>query len=224
MAKLMTMTICRKFPTNKPDKIHNQNEGNSAPMSHQPLPRRAFVTFSASAMLLLSAATGGSAKTPAENFVETVGNRVLAAARAGSVSQFRSLLQANAAISTIAIFSLGPYRKKLPAARKREYYNLVAKNISRVFAAHSKKLAARKLTITSSRTKGRSTIVKTRVTYSSGKTSNVTWRLVNRGGSYKIFDVNVQGIWLANTQKTDFTSLLRRNNGNIDALFSYLRK
>ncbi len=165
-----------------------------------------------------------SAATHAEQYVERIGNGVLAAARAGSVSSFRSLMQRNAAIPAIAIYSLGPYRKKLPASRKREYYSLVTGYIAKVFSRHSKKLAGRSIKAVSSREKGRSVIVKSKLQYSSGKTSTVTWRLIKSGSSFKIFDINVQGIWLAGTQKTDFTSVLRRNKGDINALFSYLKK
>ena len=165
-----------------------------------------------------------NAATPAEQYVERVGNSVLAAARSGSVSSFRSLMKRNAAISTIALYSLGPYRKKLPAGRKSEYYSLVTRYIASVFSKHSRKLAGQSIKAISSRQKGRSVIVKSKLQYSSGKTSTVTWRLIKRGSSFKIFDVNVQGIWLAGTQKTDFTSVLRRNKGDINALFSYLKK
>lgn len=165
-----------------------------------------------------------NAASPAEKYVERVGNGVLAAARAGSVSSFRSIMQRNAAISTIAIYSLGPYRKKLPAGRKKEFYRLVTNHIAGVFSKHSKKLAGRSIKAVSSRGKGRSVIVKSKLQYSSGKSSNLTWRLIKRGGGFKIFDINVQGIWLAGTQKTDFISVLRRNNGDINALFSYLKK
>ncbi len=164
------------------------------------------------------------AVTPAEKYVERVGNSVLAAARAGSVSSFRSLMQRNAAIPAIAIYSLGPYRKKLPAGRKREYYRLVTNYIAGVFAKYSNKLAARSIKAISSREKGRSVIVKSKLQYPSGKSSTVTWRLLKQGSGFKIFDINVQGIWLAGTQKTDFTSVLRRNKGDINALFSYLKK
>jgi len=164
------------------------------------------------------------AVTPAEKYVERVGSSVLAAARAGSVSSFRSLMQRNAAIPRIAIYSLGPYRKKLPAGRAREFYRLVTGNIAGVFARYSKRLAARSIKAVSSRNRGREVIVKSKLQYASGKTSNVTWRLIKQGSSFKIFDVNVQGIWLAGIQKTDFTSVLRRNNGDINALFSYLKK
>ncbi len=193
-------------------------------MSKFVIPRRTAIIFCGlffSTALQMNTAT---AVTPAEQYVERVGNSVLAAARAGSVSAFRSLMQRNAAIPTIAIYSLGPYRKKLPASRKKEYYALVTRYIAWVFSKHSSKLAGRSIKAISSREKGKSVIVKSKLQYASGKTSNVTWRLIKRGGSFKIFDINVQGIWLAGTQKTDFTSVLRQNNGDINALFSYLKK
>ena len=110
------------------------------------------------------------------------------------------------------------------SSRKKEYYALVTRYIAWVFSKHSSKLAGRSIKAISSREKGKSVIVKSKLQYASGKTSNVTWRLIKRGGSFKIFDINVQGIWLAGTQKTDFTSVLRQNNGDINALFSYLKK
>ena len=186
--------------------------------------RRTFALASLIALGSLGSSQSLLAASPAESFVLQVGNSIMAAARARSVGKFRSVLQSKGAISTIAIFSLGPYRKKLPASRKREYYGLVAGHISKVFAKHAKKLAGQSISIVNSRSRGKSVIVKSKVKYPSGKQSNVTWRLVKRGGSFKIFDVNVQGIWLANTQKTDFTSVLKRNNGDINALFTYLKK
>lgn len=193
-------------------------------MTLTPLFRSVGLAAGIATLAIASPTTSASAATPAESFVLRVGNGVLAAARSRSVGKFRALLTSNAAISSIAIYSLGPYRKKLPAARKREYYGLVARHISKVFATHSAKLAGQSLTISSSRSSGRSTIVKSKVRYPSGKISNVTWRLLKTGGRYKIFDVNVQGIWLAGTQKTDFTSVLRHNRGDINALFKYLKR
>jgi len=193
-------------------------------MNHYLPTRRIVLSLGALAVSSVMHVSLANAASPAESYVEKIGNGILSAARAKSVGKFRSLLKRNGAISTIAIYSLGPYRKKLPASRKGEYYKLVTNHISKVFAAHSSKLAGQSLKATSSRSKGKSVIVKSKLKYSSGKTSTVTWRLIKRGRSFKVFDVNVQGIWLANTQKTDFISVMRKNGGDINALFTYLRK
>ena len=84
----------------------------------RPLSRRLFMSLAAPLALAPSLAFAAS---PAESYVTKVGNGVIAAARDNSVSQFRSLLRANADIAAIAIYSLGPYRKSLTNDVKGEY-------------------------------------------------------------------------------------------------------
>jgi phospholipid transport system substrate-binding protein len=164
------------------------------------------------------------AATSAESYVSKVGNGVIAAARANSVSQFRSLLKANADIAAIAIYSLGPYRKSLTNDVKAEYYGLVENYIARVFQQYAKKLAGQGLEVQGTKDAGDSVLVKSVLNMGGGGVMPVTWRLVKRGDGYRIFDVNVDGIWLASTQKTNFVSVLKKNNGQISALLDYLRK
>jgi phospholipid transport system substrate-binding protein len=77
--------------------------------------------------------------------------------------------------------------------------------------------------VTGSREVKDSVVVNSKLSSANGDRP-VTWRLVKRGGGYRIFDVNVEGIWLASTQKTNFTSVLQKNNGNVDALIAYLKQ
>ena len=178
-----------------------------------------------------AAATAGLVLTPAamassaaESFVERVGSGVLNAANAGSVSAFRSLLRRDADIASIALFSLGPYRRKLPAGRRGEYFRLVEDYISGVFAAHAKSLQGQSLNATGSRNASDSVIVTSSFKAASGRNVPVIWRLVKRGGGFKVFDVNVEGIWLATTQKTNFISVLKQHNGDFNALLAYLKQ
>jgi len=185
------------------------------------LTRRFFLT--ATLLAATGLASGANAASPAEAYVNTVGNSVLAAARANSVAKFRSLLRANADIPAIALFSLGAYRKSLTKNVQAEYFKLVEDYIANVFTSHASQLAGDKLEVVGSQSTGDSVLVKSKVTYSGGKTVPVTWRIVKRGGGYKIFDVNVDGIWLATTQKTNFVTVLKKNKGDINALLAYLR-
>ena len=166
----------------------------------------------------------GFAATGPEAYVNQVGNSVIAAANSGSVQQFRSILRQNADISAIALFSLGQYRKNLPAAKRQEYYRLVEQSISNVFASHANRLKGTRLAVSGSREASGSVLVTSQLQQPSGRSVPVVWRILKRGGGYKIFDVNVDGVWLANTQRTNFTAVLQRNNGNIDALLNHLRR
>jgi phospholipid transport system substrate-binding protein len=186
--------------------------------------RRQFA-LSAACFLGLAAAAPqlALASAAAESYVAQVGNSVIDAANSGSVDRFRSLLRQNAVIDSIALFSLGQYRQNLSDAQRAEYYRLVEHSISSVFASHTNKLAGRTLTVTGSRSASDSVIVSSRLEHSGGRSIPVLWRVVQRGGGYKIFDVQVDGVWLANTQRTSFTSVLQRNNGSVEALMAHLR-
>jgi phospholipid transport system substrate-binding protein len=187
--------------------------------------RRQFALSAACFLGLVAAAPQLAIASPgAEAYVNKVGNSVIEAANSGSVDRFRSLLRQNADIASIALFSLGQYRKNLPEGSKAEYYKLVEHSISSVFAAHTSKLAGKTLTVSGSRSAPDSVIVASRLEQAGGRSIPVLWRVVQRGGGFKIFDVNVDGVWLANTQKTSFTSVLQRNGGSVEALMDHLRK
>ncbi|QIG51989.1 ABC transporter substrate-binding protein [Nordella sp. HKS 07] len=187
----------------------------------RPLSRRLFMSLGLSAALVPSLTYAAS---PAESYVSSVGNGVIAAARANSVSQFRSLLRSNADIAAIAIYSLGPYRKSLTNDVKAEYYSLVENYIARVFQQNAKKLAGQSLEVKGAKDAGDSVLVRSILNMGGGGVMPVTWRLVKRGGGFRIFDVNVDGIWLASTQKTNFVAVLKKNNGNMSALLNYLKQ
>jgi phospholipid transport system substrate-binding protein len=65
-------------------------------------------------------------------------------------------------------------------------------------------------------------IVDTSIARADGKTMDVRWRVLNRGGKYQVVDValDIDGnlIWLAIEQQAQFLALLDRTNGSADAL------
>ena len=75
----------------------------------------------------------------------------------------------------------------------------------------AKKLAGQKLVTTGTKNAGDSVLVRSELQFGGGGGYPVTWRLVKRGGGFRIFDVNVDGVWLASTQKTNFVSVLKKN-------------
>ncbi|WP_170984519.1 MlaC/ttg2D family ABC transporter substrate-binding protein [Rhodoligotrophos defluvii] len=161
----------------------------------------------------------------AEQFVASIGDAVLAAARAGSESQFRAVMRRSADIPTIANYSLGRYRSRLPANQRQEYYRLFEGYIANVFLANANKISGSKLNITGSQSRSDSVIVTSQVEFSDGRPAMpVLWRLVKSGGGYKIFDVNVQGVWLAGLTQQSFVSVISQNNGDMTSLINFLKK
>ncbi|RYZ88300.1 MAG: ABC transporter substrate-binding protein, partial [Proteobacteria bacterium] len=52
----------------------------------------------------------------------------------------------------------------------------------------------------------------------------IQWVLRWTGGGFRIIDVNIQGISMATSQRSEFTSILAQNNGSIEALLKVLRQ
>jgi phospholipid transport system substrate-binding protein len=67
-------------------------------------------------------------------------------------------------------------------------------------------------------------IVSSQIVRPSGPPINVDWRVRNRNGDYKIIDVVVNGISMGVVQHDEFSSVIQRGGGNIDALLSELRR
>ncbi len=66
----------------------------------------------------------------------------------------------------------------------------------------------------------------------SGKTIVVTAKLstggkvifrIAKGGGYKVMDLNMKGIWLAQQMRSTFVGTITRT-GSIDGLFKYLKR
>lgn len=191
------------------------------------LSRRHFIIGlgSAAAVASLSLAAPLPARAQsADAFVNSVGNSVLAAARARSGSQFRSLLRSNADVPSIAMFALGNYSNQMPRSRQSEYFSLFESYLAGVFVSNAPKLGGNALEVTGTQSRGNSVLVSSQVQFSGRQPMPVIWRLRSKGGSYKIIDVSIEGVWLAIQQRTNFVSLLNQNNGDIDALFAFLKK
>ncbi len=165
------------------------------------------------------------ADSGAEQFVGKIANQAIAAARTGSVSSFQGLVRRHSAVSSVASFALGKYRRKLPASKKREYVSLVTRFIAKLFARNSKSFAGQSYVVKSSfdRSGSKDIIVKGVLLFSGGRAAALEWRILRSGGRYRVFDVRVKGVWLALQMRQEFVSVLRESGGDFNALLRYLK-
>lgn len=187
------------------------------------------------APLLLCLALGATpAQATADEaiaFVETVSEKAIAiiSDKAASTEEreaaFRTLLDENADMDRIAAFALGQYRRTPDEAQRAEYRELVENFIVKVYVTRLTDYNDEKLTILGARERGEEqAIVQSEIRFTNGREPvSVDWWLVKMDGGYKIFDVNVVGVWLAQEQRSAFVSVIRNNGGNFDALLQHLR-
>ena len=143
------------------------------------------------------------------------------------VENITNIFLSNLAVREISLFVLGPYRRNLDSVQKTEYINLIKRFVSEIYSIRLASFPSGDFSILNSTDNGRSgIIVKTSIQFlNDPNPSKIDWRLIKKqDGNFKIFDIRVVGIWMAQEQRSTFTSFLSKNNGNIDKLMDRLKK
>lgn len=153
----------------------------------------------------------------AAGYVKSVGEAYDRAARSGSASGFANAAARFTDLRALSLFALGRYRKELPKSREAEYLSLTRRFIGEFMIKNGKGFRASELEIISCRQSGGNILVDARLS-TGGK---VIFRLSRRGGGYRVQDVNMKGIWLAQQLRSTFVGTISRS-GSIDGLFKYL--
>jgi phospholipid transport system substrate-binding protein len=157
--------------------------------------------------------------------MKQVAKDLLNANRLGTVASFRRAIQRHADVGDIAIYSLGPYKGKLPETQRHSYYGGVATFMARYFADQSREYRVAKYELGAPAAAGDGDIlIPSKVYLMTGQTYTVSWRLAKRGGKYKIVDAKMLGFSLVYLQRNLFTSFLSKRNGDINQLVAALNR
>ena len=172
--------------------------------------------------------------TGARQFVDKLASQAVSFLADQSMSedqkrdQFRKLLLADYDMATIGRFALGPTWNQLDPAQRNEYQSYFREMIVRVYSARFESYNGQKFKTTGAhpdpQTPG-DAIVNSVIIPADGQSAQVQvdWRVRQKGGQYRVVDVIVEGVSMALTQRSDFSSTIQRSGGNIDAFLSQLR-
>ena len=159
----------------------------------------------------LAAPASRAASCPGAGAVTNAAAAFMNAARVGSPGAFSSALARHADVRSAALFALGQYRKDLPRGRQGQYVSDTQAFMARFLQRYSRPFkSTRDLQIESCR----GNLIETSL---EGR-SRMVWRV----GGGRIKDVQVSGVWLSLQLRSKFTGIIRRNNGNVEALLDYL--
>lgn len=190
------------------------------------------ITFLALLMLPITAMAQVSESTvkQARVFVEDVtdtGIGILSAnsGKADMANQFRTLLNKNFDMNYIGRFAMGRYWRSLDDQNKKEYLSLFEDMIVDVYSKRFKDYNGEKMVIQSARADGKyDVLVNSMIKPKSGPDIRVDWRVREKNGNYKIIDIMVEGVSMALTQRSDFSSVIQRGGGDVEVLLNHLRK
>jgi phospholipid transport system substrate-binding protein len=156
---------------------------------------------------------------PSVGFMRQVGKELLAAHRQGTVPAFLRVVQRYADVPEISDHVLGKYAAKLQNTQRGRYQRGVATYMARYFALQSRDYTVAKYEVGDATVdENKDVVVESKVYLMTGQTYTVSWRLLWKGGKYKVRDAKVLGFWLTNFQRSDFTSYLDKRNGDINKL------
>lgn len=173
---------------------------------------------------------------PSSEFIQSLADRAIATLTAEDQTpemrreKFRSLFREGFAINGIARFVLGRYWRRATEDDRTEYLALFEDVIVNTWADRFSSYSGEKFTVQNavdapSAHEAESVAIVRSLFFSDPQTQiRIDWRVASRGDIYKITDVMVEGISMANTQRDEFSSVIRSNSGQIDALLEILRK
>ena len=162
----------------------------------------------------------------AEAVIETLqayhsGERELEAVK----RDFRQRIDELAEVDRITNFVLGRYRRTADEETLEEFRSVFRDYAIGVYESELSNYAGQSLEVTGSveRRPG-DYVVRSKVTGANGaEPVQVAWRVQERGGELKVLDAQIQGIWLAQTQRDQITSIIGDAGGDVTAAIDALR-
>ncbi len=159
-------------------------------------------------------ATPVSAESPTR-FMQRVANKLISAQRNGSRAAFAQVIRSHADLSTIGLYSLGQYRKRLRREDRQPYFSGVVNFMAQYVSGEAPKYPVVKAVVIG-RTKEtrRGLHVDSVISLRDGSSYDVRWWLIRRGSTYKVGDAEVLGFSGLAQLKRLFEGFLQQNNGN----------
>jgi phospholipid transport system substrate-binding protein len=141
-------------------------------------------------------------------------------------ARFRTLLNDNFDVPSIARFVLGLYWPRATEAQRKEYMGLfedfIVKAYAKRFADYSgdgfKTGNVTKVTATDAVV---SSLIKSS---DSAPPARIDWRVRAEDTHYRIVDVMVEGISMSVTHRDEFGAVIRNNGGTVEGLIGALKK
>ncbi|MAS87499.1 MAG: toluene tolerance protein [Micavibrio sp.] len=138
--------------------------------------------------------------------------------------KFSGVLESSFDLKTIARFSLGRYWHALEDSDKPAYFSAFKEYIVNVYSQRFKDYSGEVFKTTGARIdQNGDVLVNSSLIPADGAAVSVTWRVRDKKGGMKVVDVMIEGVSMAVTQRSDFSSIVSRNGGDVSMLLAHLQ-
>lgn len=156
----------------------------------------------------------------AEKFMSEIGDRVIQILTDRTFSQqdrkteFRNILETKFNLKAIGKFVLGRYWKQATQEEKDIFLNLFKETTIATYASRFQDYTSEKFSILGSRPEEDGGItVLTQITRPDGQNISINWKLFEKNGEIRIYDVSLEGISMGITQRSEFATVIQKGGG-----------
>tara|TARA_Y100000590_G_scaffold432823_1_gene549247 strand:- start:50 stop:652 length:603 start_codon:yes stop_codon:yes gene_type:complete len=143
------------------------------------------------------------------------------------ISKLKIIALKTVDIKGIGFYSLGKYRKTISDQKKEEYLEIFTKYFLKTFASRLAQYSDPKIIVKSQKKlNDKYTMVSSVLIATEDKPEvKINWRVVTKDPENPlIIDLIIEGVSLAKVQKEEFSSIIKSNDGDINALFKNLKE
>jgi phospholipid transport system substrate-binding protein len=143
------------------------------------------------------------------------------------IDQLKNVAKETVDINGIGLYTLGPARKNLDSAQKKQYMELFEKYFLKSFSSRLVDYTNPEINVLNKeKLNDNYTIVKSLLNGNKDRPEiKIDWRIYTKNPDQPLIrDLIIEGLSLARTQKEEFASILNSNNGDIKSLFKTLEE
>ena len=184
---------------------------------------RLFWGFASAGLLVLSTSQGAGAATAQEQLKGAI-DRVVSTLDSPAMKGEGKAAERRTAVRKIAneIFdfgeiarrSLGRYWQPLSETQRSEFVGLFGDLLERSYISKIELYGGEKIIYSGERVDGDLAVVGTKIVTKNGTEVPIDYRLFRRGDSWKVYDVNIEGISLVSNYRTQFNKIIQTSGYN----------
>ena len=143
------------------------------------------------------------------------------------IEKLKNVAKETVDVRGIGFYALGSYRKGISDDKKKEYDDLFEKYFLQTFSSRLAEYSNPEIEVKSKKKLNKNYTMVSSILVATEQRPEVSidWRIYTKNlDDLKIRDLVIEGLSLARTQKEEFSSIIESNAGDIDALFSSLKK
>lgn len=168
---------------------------------------------------------------PAEAFMGQIGEKVITLLTDKSISdqeranQFREILETRFNVKAIGKFVLGRYWKQASNEEKERFLELFKETTVASYATRFTDYTSERFDILGSRPEADGGVtVFSQIVRPGNQVIPIDWKIFEKNGEMRIYDVILEGISMGITQRSEYASVIQHGGGKLQSLNDALEK